>query len=380
MAKRRQSGEGTIAQRPGGTWQARISYIDPVTGQRKRVSVDGPTAAAVRTKMKQARERLEAGGPPRDATHTVAAWLAHWRVTTVMASDPAESTRDTYARLARKHLETAPFGEISLGKLRPSDVEGLVLALRAKGLADATIRLIYNVLRVALDGAVRDRPLARNPAALVAWPGVKRGEARHLDTDVVTAVLRAVEDSRYYPALVLIASTGVRRGEALALSWDRVDLDAGTLTVAATLGRIGKRLVIRQPKTTRSRREIPLFPAMVTMLRRHRIAQKEERLRAGDQWTESGLVFTTALGRPIEPGNMLSRIKKAAAKAGVEDVKVHTLRHSAAVAWLESGVHIKAVSDLLGHSSIAVTGDVYGHTSDTAARAAIDTLGERLGL
>ena len=91
-------------------------------------------------------------------------------------------------------------------------------------------------------------------------------------------------------------------------------------------------------------------------------------------------MFTTALGRPVEPNNLYKATLKAAQRAGVEGVAVHTLRHSAAVAWLESGVHIKAVADLLGHSSISVTGDVYGHTSDTAARAAIDTLAGRLGL
>jgi integrase len=274
-----------------------------------------------------------------------------------------------------------PFADTALDKLRPSDVEKLILNLQDKGLSDSAIRLVYNVLRIALDGAVRDGLLARNPAAVVAWPGVKRGEAKHLDPGAVMALLRAAEGSRYHPVLMLIASTGLRRGEALALSWDHIDLDAGVLKVEATLGRIGKRLVIGQPKTTRSRREIPLSPALVTMLRKHRIAQKEDRLRAGNQWTDdNGLVFRTALGRPIEPNNLLIGIQKAAHKAGVAGVGVHTLRHSAAVAWLESGVHIRAVADLLGHSSIAVTGDIDGHTSDIAARAAIDGLGERLGL
>jgi integrase len=116
------------------------------------------------------------------------------------------------------------------------------------------------------------------------------------------------------------------------------------------------------------------------MLRRHRTTQLAERLRAGDQWTDTGLVFTTELGHAVEPRNLLRVIEAAAKRAGVEGVGVHTLRHSAAVGWLESGVHIKAVADLLGHSSIAVTGDVYGHTSDDTARAAIDGLAGRLGL
>jgi integrase len=125
---------------------------------------------------------------------------------------------------------------------------------------------------------------------------------------------------------------------------------------------------------------VPLSPAAVALLRKHKAAQAAERLRAANQWQDSGLVFTTELGKPVDPRNLLRTIEVAAKAAGVEGVGVHTLRHSAAVAWLEAGVHIKAVADLLGHSSIAITGDVYGHTSDDTARAAVDGLSEVLGL
>jgi integrase len=179
---------------------------------------------------------------------------------------------------------------------------------------------------------------------------------------------------------MLIAATGLRKGEALALRWDKVDLDAGVLRVAATIMRINGRLVISEPKTDRSRREVPLAPAVVAMLRRHRTTQKEDRMRAGNQWTDSGLVFTTELGGPVDPRNLLRVIEAAATAAGVGAVGVHTLRHSAAVGWLASGVHIKAVADLLGHSSAAVTGAVYGHTSDDTARAAVDGRAGKLGL
>jgi integrase len=116
------------------------------------------------------------------------------------------------------------------------------------------------------------------------------------------------------------------------------------------------------------------------MLRKHRTEQKAERLRAGNQWTDSGLALTTEFGGPVDPRNLLRVIESAAKSAGVDNVGVHTLRHSAAVGWLESGVHIKAVADLLGHSSISITGDVYGHTSDDTARSAVDGRAGRLGL
>ncbi len=214
-------------------------------------------------------------------------------------------------------------------------------------------------------------------------PAVERREAKHLSAAEVAAVLKAAEDSRYYPALALIVATGLRKGEALALSWDRsvLDLDEGWLKVRRTVSRVDGELLFSEPKTTRSRRTVPLSAPVVAMLRRHKKAQTAEKLRAGDQWQNSAaLVFTTELGGPVDPRNLLRVAEAAAASAGVEGVGVHTLRHSAAVGWLEAGVHIKAVADLLGHSSIAVTGDVYGHTSDDTARAAVDGWSGALGL
>jgi integrase len=390
------NGEGSIHKRMRDgkvmCYQGAITYVGD-DGKTKRHTVYGRTRADVRDKLKQARDRLDAGAPVKDATRTVGDWLAHWRATSLAVSDRSLSTRILYATLCRKHLEPAPFGAIPLDRLRPSDVEALVLAMRSRtkpvtdddaepgrALSDSTIRQVYTILRAGLDGAVRDGLLARNPAALVKRPGVERREAKHLDDADVTAVLQAAQASRYHPVLVLIAATGLRKGEALALRWDRVDLDAGTIKVAATIARINHKLVISEPKTDRSRRTVPLPPTVVAMLRKHRTEQKSERLRAGNQWTDSGLVFTTEFGGPVDPRSFLRVIEVAAKAAGVEGVGVHTLRHSAVVGWLESGVHIKAVADLLGHSSISITGDVYGHTSDDTARSAVDGRAGRLGL
>jgi integrase len=397
MAKRRANSQGNVYQRPNGRWEARLRYRDPATGQDKRVSVYGRTQKAALAELDKARDRINEGQPPRDASTTLAAWLAHWRATTLAASDRKPATRELYGNLSRKHLEAAPFGATRLDRLRPSDVEKLILDMRAtmkpgkrsedtpkpapvRALSDSTIRSTYTVLRAALDGAVRDGLLARNPAAAVKRPGVERVEAKHLDRDAVVRLLDAAKESRYHPALVLIASTGLRRGEALALKWDKVDLDGGALRVAATLARVDGKLTSSEPKTARSRRLVPLSRPVVAMLRAHRLRQKQERLRAGNQWRETGLVFTTELGTPVDPRNLLRVIEAASTTAGVKDVVVHTLRHSAAAAWLEGGVHIKAVADLLGHSSIAITGDIYGHAEDSTARGAVDALSQQLGM
>jgi integrase len=359
--------------------------------------VYGKTRTDVRDKMKAVRERLENGSTVKDSKRSLADWLAHWRATTLAASNRKASTKELYGNLSRRHLEAEPLGGIRLDRLKPSDVEGLVLALRGKtkpgkatetepdpkpvrALSDATIRQIYTVLRAGLDGAVRDGLLAKNPAAAVRRPGIARREARHVEAVDVNKLLLCAQGLRYRNVLVLIAGTGMRRGEALALRWSDIDLDARTLFVRGTLGRVGGELTVSEPKTDRSRRTVPLSAPLVTMLRRHRADQAAERLRAANMWEDNDLVFATEMGTTVDPRNALRTVEIAAEKAGMSDVGVHTLRHSAAVAWLESGTHIKSVADLLGHSSIAITGDVYGHTSDATARSAVDSLADQFGM
>jgi integrase len=377
---KRASGEGSVRQRANGTWEARISYLDPVSGQRKSRSVYGPTAEAVRGKLDEARERIKEQAPVRDSAQLLADWLTHWSDTSLEASNRKESTKELCRGIVRKHLVPAPLGTTRLDRLRKTDIDGLIVELRRRGLSDATVRRVYTVLRGALDDAVLDGLMARNPCHLVRRPGVQHTEARHLDSDDVSAVLKAAEGLRYRPVLVLIAATGLRRGEALGLHWSHVNLSEGWLKVRSTVRRVNDELTITEPKSERSRRTVPLSPAIVSMLKAHKAHQAAERLHAGEHWTDTGLVFTTEFGTPVEPRNVLRTIKVAAARAGVDNVGVHTLRHSAAVAWLEAGVHIKAVADLLGHSSISITGDIYGHTSDATTKAAIDGLTDALGL
>jgi integrase len=379
MAKRA-IGEGSVRQRPNGLWEARLSYIDPQSGRRRSVSLYAATAEEVRDKLDEARDRIKTDVPVRDSSQQLAEWITHWSATALEASPRKESTKTLYRNLARKHLSPAPFGATPLDKLRKTHVDGLVVALRKRSLSDSTVRQVYTVLRAILDDAKIDGLIADNPAAKMARPRVARTEARHLSASEVTAVLGAAEGLRYRPVLALIAATGLRRGEALALRWEHLNLADGTLKVAATLSRVGEQLVITEPKSARSRRTVPLSPGIVALLKAQRATQVAEHLHAGSRWTDSGLVFTTEFGTPVEPRNILRTIENAAAKAGIEDVGVHTLRHSAAVAWLEAGVHIKAVADLLGHSSIAITGDIYGHTSDATTRAAIDGLTSTLGI
>ncbi|MCK8113963.1 tyrosine-type recombinase/integrase [Anaerosoma tenue] len=377
---KRANGEGSLYQRGDGKWCASLRYEDPTTGERGRKTFYGRTKTEARAKMKAARDRIDGGGPVRDSSATVAQWLAEWRQTTLAASSRKATTKANYGCLAKRHLEAGAIGAVSLERLRPADVERLIIALRARGLSEATVQRVFNVLRMALADAVRDGLMARNPAAAIAQPKVARKEARFLSQDETRRILEAARRTRYYAVLATIAALGLRRGEALALRWADVDLDAGTVHVRGTLARIDGELVVTEPKTAKSRRVLALSPGMVRLLKDTRKKQLEERLRAANIWQEGGYVFTTPCGTPFEPRNVLRALTTAAEHAGVEGATVHTLRHSAATMWLENGVNLKAVSELLGHADIRITADVYGHVSAEVARAAVTASAAAIGL
>ena len=210
---KRASGEGNVRQRADGRWEARLSYVDPATGRRRSASFYGPTAEAVRDKLDEARDRIKVEAPVRDSTLRLSQWIEHWSATSLEASSRKPSTKQLYRLLARKHLCPAPLGAAPLDRLRKSDIDGLLVKLRRAGLSDSTVRQVYTILRQVLDDARLDGLIASNPATRVPRPRVARTETRHLSAAEVTAVLAETHGLRYRPVLVLIAATGLRRGE-----------------------------------------------------------------------------------------------------------------------------------------------------------------------
>jgi integrase len=378
-ARRRGNSEGSNpVQRADGRWQINLRYRDE-HGIPRRITLSGKTAREARDKADEVRRRLRSHLPAKDRKIILAAFTESWITSTLAASDRKPSTKSLYATLARKHIIEATIGAQPLDKLKPSHVEAWKVELKGRGLSDATIRRTFSALRAILDTAVRDEALARNPAAAVKAPKVSPQEAAYLTPDQVRQLLEAARTSRYAKLFEFLVNTGLRRGEALALRWSDVDLDVGVIRVRGTLGRVDGALVVTEPKTAKSRRSVPLSTAAERVLRDVRAAQAAERLKAGSMWQQTGLVFTTEFGTACEPRNALRALQDTAKHAKLPTIGLHTLRHSAAAVMLVNGVPLKVVSEVLGHASIGITGDIYGHVSPDVSRDALRRLSEALG-
>ena len=261
---------------------------------------------------------------------TVAAYTLDWIDSTLEASTRKATTKTLYAGIAKKHIVGADVGKVSLDKLKPSHVEAWTVELKKRGLAESSIRQAYTILRAALDTAVRDEAIAKNPAAAIARPKVTRTEAAHLTATQVRQLIECAAGSRYAALFELLVSTGLRRGEALALQWKDVDFEKKLVRVRGTLARIDGKLTVTEPKTMKSKRTIHMSASAERVLKAVRLRQMEERLKAGTAWTETGFVFTTELGEPSDPRNALRALKAAAKRAKLDGIGLHTLRHSAA--------------------------------------------------
>ena len=378
MATRRPKGEGSVHRRADGKWIGRLYYVDPVTDVAKRAQATGGTKAEVSRRLRAIQDRIQQGAPARDDSATFGTFATRWIGSSLEASDRKHSTKVLYAGLTRTHIVDSQLGKTRMNALKPTTVERFVTQLRGKGLSPSSVRQIYTVARAIGDAAVRDGLLAKNPFVAVRRPKAPTAEATFLQPHEIAHLLTNAETSRYAPLFEFLVNTGLRRGEALALKWSDVDLHNQVLRVRGTLARIDGDLKITAPKSDRSRRTIPLSAR----------ATADPRAGPGPDATRpprgAAAVAGHRLGvrhrdrRTLRPRNALRALKAAARKAALPDVGLHTLRHSAASVMLTNGVPITVVSQILGHSGISITVDVYGHVAPDVSRAALDVLGAAL--
>ena len=289
----------------------------------------------------------------------------------------SERTFVDYEDLIRRYVRPS-IGKKKLSDLRPLDVQGLYTEMQERGLSARTVRYCHAVINSAFKQAIKWGLLARNPAELVELPKQTHTEMQALSPDEAVRFLQAASEDRHRVLFTFALITGARPEEYLGLQWKDVDLQNATVTIRRTLvwRRRGGGWYYGQPKTNKSRRQIPIPFSLVSALTEHRRRQAEERLKAGPDWQDNDLVFTTAEGGPLMTQNLFRRhFKPILRRAGLpESIRLYDLRHSCATLLLAEGENPKIVAERLGHSTVVLTLDTYSHVLPNMQRAASDKL------
>jgi integrase len=369
--RRRGRGEGSIYERKDGRF-AGVVNVGYRNGKRVRKNVYGETRGEVQEQLKKLLREQQLGLPVAVERQTVKHFLTNWLENTAKPRLRPKSFV-SYKQLTEHHL-VPTIGKIELAKLTPQDVQELLNEMVKKGLSARTAQYVRAVLRRALNQALKWGLVARNVAALVDPPRILRHEVQPFAVEEIKKLLGLFEQNRLGALYLLALTHGLRQGEALGLRWEDVDLKKKELRVRQTLQWVDGEWQFVEPKTKQSRRGFALTEQIVKALRKHRKAQLEERLLAGGEWNEYGLVFTTRTGKPLDGVNVTRDFKRLLKRGKLPVRRFHDLRHTTASLLLYQKVHPRVVMDLLGHSEIRVTMDLYSHVAPVLQREAADEM------
>jgi integrase len=289
----------------------------------------------------------------------------------------SERTYADYEDLLERYVRSQ-FGHKKLSELKTLDVQELYSVMLQRGLSARTVRYTHAVISSAFKQAVKWGMLARNPAAFVDLPRQARKEMKALSPEEAARFLEAAADDRYGVLFHFALITGTRPEEYLGLQWKDIDLEKGVVIVQRTLvwRRRGGGWYFGEPKTTKSRRSIPIPFSLVQGLKEHRRHQAEELLKGGPEYQRLDLVFATAQGGPLMVQNLFRRhFKPILKQAGLpQAIRLYDLRHSCASLLLAADENPKVVSERLGHATVTLTLDTYSHVLPTMQKAASEKL------
>ena len=365
-------GAGTIHKRSDGRWSVQV-YVTDSLGRRTRRSLYGATKAEVEEKRDRLLEAESRREPIAPTKLMVGSYLVEW-LEQMARPRVRPGTAANYQWYIEKYL-TPGLGARPLGALTAREVRTYLDGLRRNGVGARTVQYAHATLRAALEDAVREELIAKNVAKLVRVRRPEKKEPAPLGVGEVRQLLEAHRGQRVFPMLVVFALLGMRRSEVLGLKWNDVDLEVESLRVVRGLQRVGSDLVEMPTKTERSRRTIPLPGFVVEVLREHREVQEKERVELAEKWPDLGFVFTSAVGTPIDPRNCTRLVQNACEKAEVRVVRLHDFRHGCVSVLLELGVPPRTAMEIVGHTTLEMTMNTYGHVSLASKREAMDAVG-----
>lgn len=376
MAKKRANGEGSIRKRKDGRWEGRYTAgYDSKTGKRIIKNVLGKTQAEVKEKLKAALEQAQQVDVIRADDYTVASWLRTWYE---LYSKPnvRPSTANYYHRSIEQHV-IPRIGDIKLNQLTSRDLQKLyrdlqengrlreVQKAKKPGLSNATVRGIHMMLHNALDRAVKERLILRNPTEDCIIPKIEKQEMKILHPEDMSAYLAAAEKHNALPMFYLELVSGIRKGELVALLWDDLDPERRTISVSKQAAVRNGEITISRPKTETSVRKISIPQDAVDLL-----------IQEHEKHPENLYMFPSPkTGGMYYPDSVVNLHKRILKDAGLEHIRFHDLRHTFATMALQNGVDVKTVSTMLGHYDAGFTLRTYTHSTRAAQEDAAQKMG-----
>lgn len=369
MAKRRSNHEGSIYQRENGKWRAQVTL------DGRRLNFSAKTQRECQEWLKKTIGRIDDGMTYASTKTTLEEYMSSWLESS--KASLRETTWSHYKSVTDRYI-LPKIGQIKLIELGGDQIQVLYDHLVEEGIGIPTVRKVHTVLLSALSLAVKAGKIGSNPVKATRPPRAPSREMSFLNESQVNCLLVASKGHRLEALYHLAVTTGMRQMELLGLKWTDLDWDKQTLKVERQLVRSRvKGIQFLPPKTNAGRRTLSLGSNTISALKDHHKRLQIEKQAVGESWVENGLIFTNALGKPIDPRRLLKDFKKLLNVGGLPEIRFHDLRHTSATLMLNHGIPIIVVSRRLGHARPSITLNIYGHlipSMDVMAADKIDEL------
>lgn len=376
---RRSNGEGTIYKRKDGRWCG--AYYDE---KYIRHYVYGKTQKEVKQKLNKKRDEKPA---EEWQNITFQEWIEEFLVK-YKKNEIKITTYEGYIRIYRKHIKDSQIGKTSLNQVTTEILQRYYNDKLNDGYNSKTVRSIGIVIGAALNMAVKLKMLSENPNRYTSIPKKKKYEASVLSAEEVARIVKEAKDEELYPIVVTTVYTGMRKGEVMALKWENVDFQKRRIYIKNSLCKIDgdqldekghrhARYEILEPKTKESIRMVPMLDEVYDALRLQKERQETDKQKYREIYLDQGLVFSDPCGDYLPQRQFMDKYHAFLKKYRITDIRFHDLRHTFATLLIESDVSMKVVQELLGHSTITTSMDIYTHVSDEKKEQALDQLRQK---
>ena len=339
-------------------------YAPTSAGSYKRVYVYGKTWDEARERLIEEQAKTGRGIPVAAQSWKLGPYLDHW-LESVVKPTRRPATYALYEMIARLYLKPG-LGHYRLRQLSAAHVQRFLTGKLAMGQSLRNVHMMRQVLSAALTRASREDLISRNVARLAELPTWEPAEVRSWSADEALTFLRAARTDQLYPAFVFLLVHGMRRGEVLGLRWADIDRRAGVIRIRQQLQRVGGSLQTGPVTTRAGNRDLPIVALARAALLARQHKQAADQIAFGRAWQDSGLVFTTRSGLPVEPRNLVRSFRRICEDHKIRMIKVHHLRHTTASLLKKLGVPPRDSQLILGHAHVTTTMQIYTHVDEEA--------------